>query len=83
LLLFAQADGSIPMPFLAVLILCLTIIFVRFGLLSRPNPTVIAALFIFCAVGVWCDFPDPGAEPAIRGTTADFQHTAAQRPRAA
>ena len=47
LLLFAQADGSIPMPFLAVLVSWLTIIFASFGLFSRPNPTVIAALFIF------------------------------------
>src|SRR6516164_9208815 len=47
LLLFAQADSSIPMPFLAVLVLWLTIIFASFGLFSRLNPIVIAALFIF------------------------------------
>jgi hypothetical protein len=47
LLLFAQADSSIPIPFLAVLVLWLTIIFASFGLFSRLNPTVITALFIF------------------------------------
>jgi hypothetical protein len=46
LLLFARADGSIPMPFLTVLVLWLTIIFASFGLFSRLNPTVIAALFV-------------------------------------
>jgi Protein of unknown function (DUF4239) len=47
LLLFTQADSSIPMPFLTVLVLWLTIIFASFGLFSRLNPTVIAALLIF------------------------------------
>jgi hypothetical protein len=28
-------------------------------------------------------FPDPGVEPAVCRTDADFQHAAAQRPRAA
>ncbi len=47
LLLFEQADDAIPMPFLAVLVLWLTIIFASFSLFSRLNPTLIAALVVF------------------------------------
>jgi hypothetical protein len=47
LLLFAQADSSIPMPFLAVLVFWLAIIFMSFSLFSKLNPTVVAALFVF------------------------------------
>ena len=47
LLLFAQADSAIPMPFLIVLVFWLTIIFAGFSLFSRLNPTVIAALVVF------------------------------------
>jgi len=49
LMVFAQADNSIPMPFLAVLVFWLTIIFASFSLFARPNATVVAALFI-CAL---------------------------------
>jgi hypothetical protein len=47
--LFAQTDSAIPMPFLAVLVFWLTIIFASFGLFTRPNATVVAALLI-CAL---------------------------------
>jgi Protein of unknown function (DUF4239) len=47
LVLFARASGSIPMPFLAVLVFWLTIIFASFSLFSRLNPTLIAVLFVF------------------------------------
>ena len=47
LLLFAQANGSIPAPFLAVLVFWLAIIFASFSLFSRLNPTLITALFVF------------------------------------
>jgi len=47
LLLFAQGHSSIPMPFLAVLVFWLTIIFASFSLFSRLNLTLIAALFVF------------------------------------
>jgi hypothetical protein len=46
-LLFAQADNSIPMPFLVVLIFWITIIFASFSLFAEPNPIVIGSLFIF------------------------------------
>ena len=49
LMVFAQPDDAIPMPFLAVLVLWLTIIFISFSLFVRPNATVIAALFV-CAL---------------------------------
>ena len=47
LLLFAQADNSIPMPFLVVLVFWLTIIFASFSLFAEPNGIVIGSLFIF------------------------------------
>ena len=50
-LMVAQRGGSIPMPFLAVLVFWLTIIFVSFGLLAPRNTTVIATLFV-CALSV-------------------------------
>ena len=47
LLLFTKGGGSIPMPFLVVLISWLTIIFVSFSLFAESNATTIAALSIF------------------------------------
>src|SRR6266700_3986821 len=47
LLLFAQTNNSIPMPFLVVLIFWLTIIFGTFGLFTKPNAIVISSLLIF------------------------------------
>jgi hypothetical protein len=47
LLLFAQADNSIPMPFLVVLVFWLTIIFASFSLFAQPNAIIIGALCIF------------------------------------
>jgi hypothetical protein len=47
LALFARASSSIPMPFLAVLVFWLTIIFASFSLFSRVNPTLIGVLFVF------------------------------------
>jgi len=47
LLLAAQAGGSIPKPFLAVLIFWLLIIFASFSLFSRLHATLIAALVVF------------------------------------
>ncbi len=50
-LLFEQSGRSIPMPFLALLIFWVTIIFLSFGLFAPPNATVIATLFL-CALSV-------------------------------
>ena len=47
LLLFAQAGGSIPVPFLAVLVFWLAVIFASFCLFSRLNATLVVAVFIF------------------------------------
>jgi hypothetical protein len=47
LLLFAKAGGSIPMPFLVVLVSWLTIIFASFSVFAENNATSIAALCIF------------------------------------
>ena len=43
--------SSIPVPFLAVVVCWLTIIFGSFGLLAPRNPTVVAVLFV-CALSV-------------------------------
>lgn len=48
-LLVSQGAGSIPWPFLIVLVCWLAFIFGSFGLLARPNGTVLAALFV-CAL---------------------------------
>jgi len=50
-LLVEQRGGSIPMPFLVLLVFWITIIFVSFGLIAPPNATVIAILFV-CALSV-------------------------------
>lgn len=47
LLLFAQTNNSITMPFLVVLIFWLTIIFGSFGLFAKPSATVFGSLFVF------------------------------------
>ena len=49
LMVFVQGDTAVPMPFLAVLVLWLTIIFASFSLFARPNATVVTAQFI-CAL---------------------------------
>ena len=47
LLLFAQTNNAIPMPFLVVLIFWLTMIFGSFGLFAKPSATVFGSLFVF------------------------------------
>jgi hypothetical protein len=46
-LLFAQTDHAIPLPFLVVLVLWLTMIFASFGLFAQPNAAVIGILALF------------------------------------
>jgi len=50
-LLLEQTGGSIPMPFLVVLVFWFAMIFVSFGLFAPSNATVIAVLFV-CALSV-------------------------------
>ena len=47
LLLFAQSGGSIPSPFLVVLVFWLAIIFASFSLFGPMNTTVLAFTFLF------------------------------------
>jgi hypothetical protein len=49
LLLFTQAGGSIPTPFLIILVFWLNAIFVSFTLFARTNLVVMASLFV-CAL---------------------------------
>jgi hypothetical protein len=53
LLLFAQAGGSIPTPFLIILVFWLSAIFVSFTLFARTNLVVMASLFV-CALSFAC-----------------------------
>ncbi|HSV05678.1 MAG TPA: hypothetical protein VLI07_04155 [Candidatus Binatus sp.] len=50
-LLREQSEGTIPVPFLLILVLWLAIIFTSFGLFAPRNTTVIAALFV-CSLSV-------------------------------
>jgi Protein of unknown function (DUF4239) len=51
--LFAQTGGSIPTPFLIILVFWLSAIFVSFTLFARANLVVMASLFI-CALSFAC-----------------------------
>ena len=50
-LVIAQGEGSMPTPFLVVLVLWLVILFAGFGLVTAKNSTVVAVLFL-CALSV-------------------------------
>jgi hypothetical protein len=45
-LLLEQTQGSIPIPFLVILVFWLTVIFIGFGLFAPANPTVAGALVL-------------------------------------
>jgi hypothetical protein len=47
LLLFAQSGGSIPTPFLVILVFWLATIFASFSLFGSMNPTVLVFTFLF------------------------------------
>ena len=51
LLLFSHLGSSIPFPFLAVLLLWMTILFAGFSLLAPPNTITLASLIV-CALSV-------------------------------
>jgi hypothetical protein len=53
LLLFAQTGGSIPTPFLIILVFWLSAIFVSFTLFARANLVVMASLLV-CALSFAC-----------------------------
>jgi hypothetical protein len=50
-LLFSHLGSSIPVPFLAVLLFWLAILFGGFSLMAQPNATTLAALVV-CALSV-------------------------------
>ena len=45
-LLFEQSGSSIPVPFLMILVIWLSLIFASFGLFAPPNATVVVALLL-------------------------------------
>jgi Protein of unknown function (DUF4239) len=51
--LFAQTGGSIPTPFLIILVFWLSVIFASFTLFARANLVVMASLFV-CALSFAC-----------------------------
>ena len=50
-LMFAQVSSAIPLLFLVVLVVWLTVLFASFGVLAPRNLTVVAALAL-CALSV-------------------------------
>src|SRR5258708_14012333 len=51
--LFAQAAGSIPIPFLGILVFLLCAVFVTFTFFAQTNLVVVASLFV-CALSFAC-----------------------------
>jgi hypothetical protein len=49
LLLFEQSGSPIPLPFLAVLVFWLVILFCSFSLFAKPNATIVISLLVFAA----------------------------------
>ena len=49
--MFEQGDNSFSTPLLVMLVSWLTLLFTSFGLLAKPNATVIVTLFL-CALSV-------------------------------
>jgi hypothetical protein len=47
LLMFAETDNSLPMPFMVVLIFWLTMIFASFSLFAQPSATIVGLLMVF------------------------------------
>lgn len=50
-MVISEGDRTIPMPFLLILLLWLTLTFTSFGLFSPKNPTVLAVLFV-CSLSI-------------------------------
>ena len=46
-LMFTQGQNPIPLPFLAILVCWLTILFASFSMFARPGPVMIGALGVF------------------------------------
>ncbi len=66
LLLFVEADNSIPAPFLAILVFWLVVIFLSFSLFSDLNVTALAFLCVFglsasCAIYLILELNEPFA----------------------
>jgi hypothetical protein len=64
LILFAESDNAIPIPFLAILVLWLIIIFASFSLFSALNATVFTCLSLFalsasCAIFLILELSHP------------------------
>ena len=70
LLLFSHLGSSIPFPFLAVLLLWMTILFAGFSLMAPPNTITLASLIV-CALSVSAAiFLIPGLDQPFSGLMA-------------
>lgn len=47
--------SSVPLPFLALVVMWLTALFVSFGLFAPPNPITVVSLFV-CALAISAAF---------------------------
>jgi hypothetical protein len=61
LLMFAETDNSLPMPFLVVLVFWLTMIFASFALFAKPSPSIVGLLLVFALSAAGGDLPRTGA----------------------
>jgi len=64
-LLLEQTGGSIPMPFLGVLIFWLAMIFASFGLFAPPKLDCRCSPIRLCVIRCRRDFPDPRTGPPV------------------
>ena len=78
-LMIEQTGGSLPWPFLTVLVIWVSLLFAGFGLFAEHNATVMAALLIGGALDLERDLPHPGIEPPRSRSDGDFRRAAAQR----
>ena len=62
-LIIEQAQTTLPVVFLGMLIFWLTVLFASLGLLAPRNPTTWCCLFVLRFVDGWSDLLDSGDEP--------------------
>jgi len=77
--LFAQAGGSIPTPFLVILVFWLIAIFVSFTLFAEIQFDRHGLPIRLRAVVCGCDLPGLGTGQPLRGADGDFKCDAAER----
>ena len=78
LLLFEESDNLVPVPFLAIMVFWLVIIFASFSLFAELNADGVRLPGAVRLLGVMRAVPDSGAEPAVHRLDGDFERAAAR-----